>query len=245
MTVYYVWPFRILPPVQIRPYRVGNAKLGPMAMDGAQQQTTRSDGGGLWRFDCLFRVFSIDQVKALRAWSSYLDGGMQDFIMPMIDARFAPRRVIAGALEKPVGLNAASDYFAEVAEYSAPLVIAEIVEAADLRATSIKVAITQGSAPKGGEHLSINHPTKGWRLYRAGRITAIESGDIYTMDIRPPLREAITIGSGNPSVEYDIPRCLMRLHPESLASIELAILNFRVGAEVSISFLESFDSTIL
>jgi len=242
VTTYYVWPFRILKPVKVRAYRIGTAKAGPIAADGAQQQWSRTDGGGIWRMDCSFNIYSIDEVRALRAWSSYLDHGAQAFIMPLIDLHFAPRDLVGGELRKPGPTAAASDYFSEVAAYDTPIVIAEIVQAAALRATSIRVQITQGSAPRGGEHLSINHPTAGWRMYEVGRITAQLSGDIFDMDIRPPLREAVTIGSGNPPVEYDIPRVLMRLHPDTAPQLAAGITNFRVGEQLSVSFIEHFDA---
>lgn len=242
VTTYYTWPFRILPPRKQRPYRIGSSKLGPVAADGVQQQVTRIDGGGLWRLDCSFEVWTIDQAKALRAWATFLDNGAAPFIMPLIDLHFAPRDLVGGVLRKPTPTTPASDYFSEVAAYApSPIVVAEIVQAASIRATQVRIQIDQGSAPKGGEFFSILHPG-GWRLYSIGRIVNELSGGVYDVQIRPPLREAVVLGSGSFAVEFDIPRCLMRLHPESSPQLALAVTNFRVGEEVTASFVEHFEA---
>jgi hypothetical protein len=55
-----------------------------------------------------------------------------------------------------------------------------------LRATTVTVA--DGSVFEGGERFSINHVTKGRRLYEIVGV----SGDDLT--IRPPLREAVASG---------------------------------------------------
>lgn len=242
VAVKYVWPFRLLPPVNQRSYRVGNVKLGPVAIDGAQQQVTRTDGGGLWRTDCIFRPQSIDQIRALRAWDSYLDSGVQDFIMPLIDLHFAPRDIVGGRLRRPGPTPTASDYFGEVAAYDAPIVEASLFVDADLRATTVHIQLYQGSPLKGGEHFSLYHDTKGWRLYTIARVRSVDSDDVYAVDIRPPIREAISVGSPLPVAEFDIPRCLMRLHPDSATALNVGVTNFRIGADINVSFIESFEA---
>lgn len=244
VAVKYVWPFRLVPPVNQRTYRVGNIKLGPVAIDGAQQQASRTDGGGLWRTDCTFRPQSIDQIRALRAWDSYLDSGVQDFIMPLIDLHFAPRDKVGTPLRlrKPGPTAPSLDYFGEVAEYDVPIVEASLFADAGLRATTVHIQMVQGSALKGGEHFSLYHDTKGWRLYTIARVRSVDSDDVFAVDIRPPIREAITVGSPLPIAEFDIPRCLMRLHPESANALNVGVTNFRIGADINVSFVESFEA---
>lgn len=242
VTIYYTWPFRLLKPRKQKPYRIGSAKLGPVAADGVQQQVTRTDGGGIWRFDCAFNVYSIDEVRALRAWASFLDNGARPFIMPLVDLRFAPRDLVGDVLRKPEPMAASPDYFGEVAAYApSPIVVAEIIQAATLRATSVRIQIDQGATLKGGEFFSILHPVSGWRLYSISHVTNELSGGIFDVEIRPPLREAVSIGSGNPVAEFDFPRCMMRLHPDSAAQMAVEITNLRVGQELNIAFVEHFE----
>lgn len=82
------------------------------------------------------------------------------------------------------------------------------VAAADLRATTLTIAMEDGAELEGGEHFSISHTSAGRRLYRVGRV------ERDAISFRPPLREAIAAGC---ALDFAQPSCLMRLaDPRSL-----------------------------
>lgn len=234
----YLWPFRLLPPYAAKWSRVGAAMLGPVSIDGAQQQASRTDGGGLWRLDCSFEAKTVDQILALRAWDAYLDAGTTEFIMPVLDLPFAPRPTIAGRPMKPGKPASASDPFGESGDYGSALMMASNVGAASLRATSITINMVQGSSIRAGQIFSINHAMKGWRKYNIQRVTSAD-GNLFTVSFRPPLREAITDGT---AIEFDIPRCVMRLHPDSASNLAQSIDLLKIGDTVTAAFIESFSS---
>lgn len=103
--------------------------------------------------------------------------------------------------------------FTDGTGFADPLVIASIEDAADVNAGTITIRVTQGRTLHGGEWFSIQHPTKGHRAYR---ITDVDSdtadGDdvIYTIGIRPTLREAV---EGGEECRFVRPLCRMRLAP--------------------------------
>lgn len=207
-------------------------------MIGQPGQVLNLSGGGFWQIECQFSAQSVDEVRGLRAWSAYLDKGATEFILPLLDLRFAPRPTIAGEPVKPGTVAKADDYFSEEAGYGSQIIVAKAVSAAALRATSVTIRVSQGSSIKGGEHFSIEHPTAGWRLYRVMRVTTSSVND-FVCDIRPPLREAV---SANAAIEFDMPRCVMRITPDKADDMELAISLLKIGGSVSTSFFESFDS---
>ena len=207
-------------------------------MIGQPGQVLNLSGGGFWQIECQFSAQSVDEVRGLRAWSAYLDKGATEFILPLLDLRFAPRPTIAGKLVKPGAVSTADNYFSEEAGYGSQIIVANSVSAAALRATSVTIRVTQGSSIRGGEHFSIEHASAGWRLYRVARVTHA-SGDLFTCEIRPPLREAI---GENEAIEFDMPRCVMRITPDKAYDMELAISLLKIGGSVSTSFFESFDS---
>jgi hypothetical protein len=77
---------------------------------------------------------------------------------------------------------------------------AEATAAADLRAVQIEFTAQFGQPLIGGEWFGIEHPVKGWRAYKVQKI------DGNTLHFRPPLREAVTIGT---VLDFANPRCLM------------------------------------
>jgi hypothetical protein len=230
----YLWPFRLLPPYAVRWFPYGNVAVGPVSLDGASQQAVRTDGGGLWGLECSFETPTNDAILALRGWAVHLDAGMTEFVMPRQNLNFAPLPISAG---KPVRAGKppiALDPFGEEGNYG-PALITATAAAASLRATSVAITMTQGSRIRPGHVFAINHSGAGWRMYQIGRVTDI-LGDVFTCSIRPPLRQAITNGT---AIEFDLPRCKMRLRPESAAALYQAVDLLRIGDRVSAGFIES------
>lgn len=197
----------------------------------------RTDGGGL----IVAKLASISlrtaqQVRAWRALSALLDGGATPFVLPMCDKRYMPAPVIGGVTlyGYPDVSHDDETAFDDDSGYSQPAVVANVVASAALRATSMAIHFSVGSALQGGEWFAIEHPTMGWRAYLIGSVT-INSGNNSVVTFRPPLREAVTADT---PIEFDQPKCIMRLaRPDSMR----AALDLRRVGSPTLDCLETFD----
>lgn len=177
---------------------------GGEALNG-DEDLIATDGGG--------RVFveigdpyldDADIALAWRALDAYCDGGARAIIVPFCDGRHQPW---AESITVP---HSDDTSFSDETEYAQSGAHGVIAQPAALRATIIHL---QGlDLPRdllGGEWLSIDHPTMRWRAYRIAEILDYDAGaGTARLSIRPPLREAVTIGE---DVDFAKPRCTMRV----------------------------------
>ena len=174
------WPYDTLTPREDRARLQGVGMTGGQSVGGTSQ-TIRMDGGGLWVIEQTFLAHGYG-VKLARALGSLLDGGATDIVVRVSEQTYAP-----------TGLAVTEVPFSDDAEFSDGSGFATIppggitTASAALRATTITVTPLAG-AFQGGERFSIDHTTKGRRLYE---IVGVDGDDIT---IRPPLREAIASG---------------------------------------------------
>ena len=203
-----VWPGRLLLPSSQK-WRLSNQSVSGGISISGNTQTAVVTGGGHWLCDASqIILYDENHVKAARAWSALLDGGATYFVLPFFDMAMAPRPISGGSYVNPTAPTiTVTDYFNNPVGYASTLISATVASSALLRATTAVINIATGSAPTGGEHFSINHPTVGWRMYRIAQVTGI-SGSQYTCTIRPPLREAVSAGT---AAEFDVPRCTMKV----------------------------------
>ncbi len=179
---------------------------GGVALSG-DEDVIASDGGGRVFYEIADPYLDEPETAlAYRAVSAYLDGGVRAIIVPFCDARHQPT---SGLGSVP---HSDDTPFGDEGEYSTQDGAGTVASAALLRATTIVInLIDLPRAPVGGEWLSIDHPAMRWRAYRIAEIIA-QSPTQVTLSIRPPLREAITVGQ---AVDFASPRCTMRLDPNT------------------------------
>jgi hypothetical protein len=211
---------------------------GGQTSDFDAQPLAATSAGGHWEAKLSnIPLISADHVRTWRALEAILDNGATPIVVPMCDRRYMPAPLVGGVplYSEPGRPHAqAAKLFASGVGYYAPVVIASLESAAILRATSLTIALDVGSALRGGEHFSIEHATLGWRLYRVGQV--VNNGDdTYDVTIRPPLREATAAGQ---RVEFDRPRCVMRLAKPGAMSL---MLTMRRHGTPSVSFTETFS----
>lgn len=231
----YVWPWRLLPPKSWRTRLSNETLTGDTSISGAIQ-AARTDGGGLWLSDHLnIAILTPDQIQCLEAWTAEMDGGATPFILPCWKLLTAPRPFMGGDLALPGAPSDSPDFFAQDPSFGAPVVTAAMVGAAALRATQVKIAVQVGTPLRGGEHFSIPHASGAWRMYKVGRIVSADSGG-QTVNIRPPLREAI---AGGEAAEFDVPRFQAQLMPSKADELspDLQLGRF---ATVNGYFMEAF-----
>jgi hypothetical protein len=181
---------------------------------------TRMDGGGLWVAELSnISLATADHIRAWRAIAALADGGAEPIIVPRCEKLTFPAPIIDGSPVYSWGEVPHSDgaLFSDDTGYYQPVVEAEAASAGALRATSMDVTITTGGELQGGETFSIEHPTMGHRCYVIGSV----DGD--TITFRPPLREAVSAGT---ALEFDQPKCLMRLASGDAMALTLDMRRF-------------------
>lgn len=178
----------------------------------------RSDGGGFWTV-ALNDIQLWDRTQPLlwRAVRQIANGG----VTPLVVSRRDQLQPWPNGLMS-YGAIAFSDgaLFDDGTGYDQPVIDVVAVGAATLRATSIELQLVNAGALLGGEAFSINHPTFGWRMYEIATITPIDASHV-TVTFNPPLREAVTDGT---AIEFDRPRCVMKLQTASAMDLTLTVL---------------------
>lgn len=254
------WPWTLLVPTEQLADLDGVTVAGPVSLSGVQQ-TARADAGGRWIVELADIPLSSERrLAAARAWAAYLARGATPAVIPLRELDSAPWP--PGAEPEPAESDAlfgqALDY------RSGPLIQATIETAAALRTTAVEIRIglsrhseptrrlrengraytretggpmldeDSGPALIGGEHFSIDHPVKGWRLYRIVQVVDV-AGDVHSVTIEPPLREAVAAAE---TAEFDAPRCVMTLDPASAPALAPRT-GLALGQRVSAVFREA------
>ena len=231
-----VWPWRWL-----RGAAGERALLNQRVVTGGASlsgvsQAAQTTGGGWWSLELQGITLSTpDLIRCARAWSAHLDGGAALCVAPFFDLGQAPRPRAGGGFSVPGRPASSDDYFAQEPGFGVPLIVAKVTTAAALRATTVRIVVSQGGRLRGGEHFSITHATLGPRLYRIGQITPAAGGG-FDCTIRPPLRAPV---AANTAAEFDVPRSVMRLDPASAADFEPVVTGNRL-ATVSARLVEGW-----
>lgn len=196
----------------------------------------RLDGGGVWVAQWTdVNLRTADQVRTWRAISAAAQGGAVPVIVPSCDKKFFPVPLVDGHPLYSYGAIPHSDgsFFSDGSGYSQPVVVCESVGDAVLRSTSLILHFTAGSALRGGEVFAIEHPTQNWHRYVIKTVTLNGDGD-SVVTFEPPLREAVP---GGTDIEFDLPRCVMRLASGGAMDLELDLRRF---GSPSAAFVEYF-----
>jgi hypothetical protein len=192
-----VYPFDALPPATER-WLLDAVTIGGGLPASGPAALARTDGGGLWT--CWMNDIALEtraQIKAARALEAILDAGATNIIVPAFEWAFSPELVT----------HSDSSPFSDGSWYSSSPVEAELTAIAALRATVLSASFAGGVPLEAGERFSIVHPTRNKRLYTVARVLEAD-GDDYSIEIRPPLREAVTAST---ELDFSNPGCVMRL----------------------------------
>lgn len=203
---------------------------------GAGQTATssvdvRSDGGGLWMasFNTV-RIGNDVDTKLWRAVRQICNGGVTPIIVPRNDILFVPwPDGLAGGYDGVTHDDGA--LFDDDSGYYQSIIDVTARGNSLLRATTMEFDIEYCGPLQGGESFSIEHPTFGWRLYEIGTVET--DGVTATVTFNPPLREAVEDGE---RIEFDRPRCLMKLATPGAMDIQITALPFNAP---SVKFIES------
>jgi hypothetical protein len=199
------------------------------------------DGGGLWTI--AFGEVQLTKAVHRQAWraiNAMCDGGVNKLIIPFVDLPHQPWPIVGG---KPITSYGAiphddGSFFSDGSGYEQSVIDAEIVDAAGLRATSIRIRMNYSGPLMGGEHFSIYHPVMSHRMYRIGRVVERDDGD-FDVTIRPPLREAV---EGGEALDFDAPKSIFE--PEVSGGLNIGTDVIGV-ARPSPMLIEGFTSEML
>lgn len=206
------WDEEVLRPVRQTWSLSGRVLTGGQSLSGLVQ-TAKTDGGGFWTASLECPVQTRAQARLALAYDAALDGGAAALIVPQC----LPKVNDIGRTGAIVGN-----------------LTVEHPDANVVRSTKLTMAGISGGYVPIGVHLTIDHADVGERLYRvAASLQEFETTQV--VEIRPPLRGAVTVGQ---TVDFANPRCLMRLaNPESLR-VDLSLGRF---ATIAPQFLEHFE----
>lgn len=217
MTAHWVFPTRLFKPSSLAARIIGASISGGANLTGEAQFADIS-GGGRWAADFgESALWSRATILAWRRIAAAADSGASMILVPLAD-RFAQPLTSPHTITDTFGLDT---YDPGTTPWAPDQVTATLTANAALGATQVQFSYTAPLALLGGEHFSTLHPTWDWRLYR---ITRVDSGDATgdggttTVDFRPPLREAMSIGD---KLNFDSPRCLMRTDGDIDLTVDL------------------------
>lgn len=213
----FLWPIRLLCPQSI------SLDLHPRTYSGGASQSGRTQisvsDAGYWTVQMAgFPVYDRDRVNCWRAIENLLEGRLNtvDIELYNYEYQFSAH----GSDVEPsdfleVSVTHSDDAtFSDGSGYASGLVEVELDASAIVRATSITLDITYAPRIEPGQIFSIEGDSKGPRFYKVRTFDA----DTNEMTFRPPLREAVSAGA---RVEFDRPRCRMRLASDNAMKLEL------------------------
>lgn len=224
----FIFPVHLFNPSNVKANLASRVITGGESING-EIDAIATDGGGRWQVT--YSGIDLTNPRVQRqweAWEAYLDGGAVDCLVPMLSVARANRPFGGGQPARVHGLVADDALFPTSLGYAAPYISAAITADAALRATELTINVTRGAPLQGGETFSIDG-----RGYRIQRVKSRPTTQSAVVDIRPPLREALTNGD---ALEFAFPLLKCRLQPNQ--DIGLDIFQNQ-SANTSITFVEN------
>jgi len=218
-----IFPAHLFCPSGVRSYIERKVLSGGTSLSGVEDQVI-IDGGGRWSIEYSdISLNSPAEIKDWEAWNGYLNAGTAPVLVPMLSLETAPRPAYgARGLMPPSDLYTDDPLFPTVTRFQAPYIVATVLESAQLRATTVKIAMVRGAPITGGERVSFGN--RGYRIRR--RIAA----DTY--QIEPPLRAPVNAGT-DANFDWPVTLCLAVPGEDWTPMIELGQY-----ADASIKFVE-------
>lgn len=224
------WPHEVLVPRRGgRPnYRPRNL-AGPASLSGFAQVV--SADAGIWMVG--YEEIVIRTWGHIQTWDTLalrLEGRLNPLLVPVCQGsrQPVPSGFDPGSVDVPHDDDTPFD---DLSLYTQPSIIIAVVAAdAALRATQVQIEMRLGGTIEPAHFFSI-----GTRLYQVRRVmgsAASAEGITYTLDIRPPLREAIF---ADDDAEFGRPVCKMRLLTDDAMNLTLELNRW---ASPSVAFIE-------
>lgn len=206
----YQYPKAALPPRKVVP------DLIPATVDSGRETPSAEEFSalnlGYWQIDLQeIPLASGPQKLAWRALSLNLQGRLSYADIPTYEDDIAPWPLFNGVPLTPfLAQFSDSTIFSDDTSFDDATIIATIADAAAAGATEVTISVSplpyQPQDLEGGMDFSVSGVILT-RLYRIGTIVSAV-GNLYTVTVEPPLREAISAGA---NANFEDPRCSCRL----------------------------------
>jgi hypothetical protein len=206
------FPIDYLRPTRISFDTVGNEVDGGVNGVG-ESVNMETSGGGMWTAMMEGMVLEgPDERYEVLSWlGARLNGGFRNIVVPLVNDKIGAFPVINGSPRPIVRGIPHSDgaFFSDGAGYSQSTVYGEVVAMESTGVLRIRVYGAARSVFRWSDFFSIQHPNKGWRLYRSWELLDQSGGEnpVSRIAIQPPLRESVAVGT---RVELARPRCVMK-----------------------------------
>ncbi|GLK78053.1 hypothetical protein GCM10008171_33070 [Methylopila jiangsuensis] len=213
---------------------IGGVIEGLRSIEGASPDRLPIGRGGLWRIE-MQEVFleTREEWATWRAIRARQRNGATAIVVPLERRPYFAQGVTA------MGSAPHSDGspFSDGSEYATATITAEVLSPAAHAAVALRVRVWNAEPLIGAEPFTIVHPLAGARLYEViGLEAAAGPGGStdYELRISPPLRQAVSAGE---AIDFNRPRCLMRLEDPNGMEVEEDIVSFP-----SVAFVEHLTS---
>ncbi|CAN7516387.1 hypothetical protein [Brucella pseudogrignonensis] len=223
-----LWPCSVLTPRNRLVDPAYRSVSGGTAINGFSQVV--SSDAGIWKatFDQVV-IRNAQQVKAWRAIRAHTEGRLRPVLICLCEGRRRPLPPGVGP-SNPALPHSDEAFFADDSGYVTRLVGIRTSSSAALRATTLILSKQTSVDLEPGQRFSI-----GERLYEIRKIVS-QSNSSATVNIWPPLREAVPSGS---DVEFDRP--VLRVRLETDAEMDLMLELNRFGSP-TVNFVEDMSS---
>lgn len=227
----------LLPPRGMEIDTPGSAIEAPRSLSGIASAIDFS-GGGLWTVTYRgIGIFSRESHRHFNRLRMHLTGGVQAIVIPLVTDYIAPTITDGGPIWIEGITHSDGSLHSDGAGYREATIKARLNRSEAVNASTARIRMTEGGELIGGEIFSLNHPVRGYRCYQVGEIDGVvnDAGTkVYTVEIKPPLREASTTTD---SLRFVRPLLTVRLAPGAKMPW---IADDWWQAEPDVAFIEAF-----
>ena len=204
------------------------SRSGGVATNGQEQVV--GSAAGRWRARLTgCPVTTDEQILAFRAWLFGMQGRSGTTVVPVFGEKLRANWPVDpyGRRLSPAAVRRSRLDGTQFADPSLPdqsRIVEHVTANVARRATTLPISVTQGSAVRAGQYLSI-----GVNLYA---ITAVLSSSLVT--IRPGLRMPVPAGT---AINFEAPACEMRLASDDVGQLDLQLARWGF---VDLDFVEAY-----
>ncbi len=226
-----IWPWRLLQPQSISVDIAHRNLRSPSAANGFTQVVSNS--AGLWSVSfSSIPAYSQSMIKCWRAIDTLAEGQLNPISIPVYDWPRSPSatdnygRNLYDFYTKQV-FHSDGSPFDDGTGYTSTYTNVVAASNGVIGGTTISVVKnTENVTLEPGQRFSIND-----RLYQIRTVTS-QTDTLATMTVRPPFREAFSIGD---PLEFDMPRLRVKLLSDTAMALPL---NFNQQSFPSLDFIE-------
>lgn len=202
---------------------IGGTVEGLRAIVGDSPDRLPLGRGGLWRVE-MHEVFleTREEWATWRAIRARQRNGGAAIVVPLVHRPYFAQPLLPA---EPVPHSDGTP-FSDGSLYQGWAIDGTVLESVGHASVMLKVRVLNAEPMLGAEPFTIVHSLAGERLYEVIGLTSSAGpggATDYEFRINPPLRQSVTVGE---HVDFNTPRCLMRLESPNGMEVEEDIVSF-------------------